>query len=357
LKKLAEMSTRRKSKSLRKLKDARDFCDAADSTSRSAHKKTVNALGWNASGKKLASGDAGGGLIVHTIEENFHKEMGSVALTGHSKAINQLCWNPKNLDTLASGSSDRTVMFWDTRDRGKAVAQVKRQKMGAILHMDWSPCGNYMAFSDNSDNLSLIDTRNKKKMLYSKKYDSQINDLLWGKNKDEDQFLLVPTKNNVDIVKHTIHPLIQEDGTESTRHQLKQLASIPAHVGNVMAIAGDPRQRLFATGGVDALVSIWSWKTMTCLRSAERYDVVARQVSFSHDGALLVVGKKDSNIDVLWTETADTIHSFSTTNPSCLAWNPKRYILAYAGDSARESSRYRGESSSGVGSFRLWGRK
>jgi len=329
----------RKTDGFRKIEEAQFFCAKAESVARSRHKRMVNALGWNCDGDLIASGDAQGAIVVHKIEDNYFKDMGTNMLQGHTKAINQFVWDPKCKAVLGSGSSDKTVIFWDLREKEKAIKTIKRK--APILHMSWSKCGRYVALGDSQDHLELIDTREYKTVL-KKKYDTQINDLLWSSTehipeREFENHLVICTRGSINLWRHK---------ESAGGHHLSSLVKLPAHIGNVLAITSDKSQRYFATGGTDALVSIWAWKGLTQLRSLDRYDVAARLLSFSHDGSMLAVGKKDSNIDIVWTDTAEHLHSFSTTNANSLAWNPRRYLLAYAGDSSRSSSF----------SFKIWGR-
>ena len=36
-------------------------------------------------------------------------------LKGHADSVDQLCWDPKHADLLATASGDKTVRLWDAR--------------------------------------------------------------------------------------------------------------------------------------------------------------------------------------------------------------------------------------------------
>lgn len=36
-------------------------------------------------------------------------------LKGHTDSVDQLCWDPKHADLLATASGDKTVRLWDAR--------------------------------------------------------------------------------------------------------------------------------------------------------------------------------------------------------------------------------------------------
>ena len=40
---------------------------------------------------------------------------------GHGASVDQLCWNPRNPDLLATASGDKTVRIWDARTNKEAA--------------------------------------------------------------------------------------------------------------------------------------------------------------------------------------------------------------------------------------------
>lgn len=45
-------------------------------------------------------------------EQSKAKDM---ELKGHTDSVDQLCWDPKHADLLATASGDKTVRLWDAR--------------------------------------------------------------------------------------------------------------------------------------------------------------------------------------------------------------------------------------------------
>lgn len=38
-------------------------------------------------------------------------------LKGHTDSVDQLCWDPKHADLIATASGDKTVRLWDVRSK------------------------------------------------------------------------------------------------------------------------------------------------------------------------------------------------------------------------------------------------
>jgi WD40 repeat protein len=72
-----------------------------------SHRKKVHCVAWNFTGTRLASGSVDTSVRVWTIDESGRGT--DVELKGHTDSVDQLRWDPKNPDLLATASCDKTV--------------------------------------------------------------------------------------------------------------------------------------------------------------------------------------------------------------------------------------------------------
>ncbi|XP_070674751.1 THO complex subunit 3 [Malus domestica] len=77
------------------------------------HKKKVHSVAWNCTGTKLASGSVDQTARVLHIEPHGHGEAKDIELKGHTDSVDQLCWDPKHADLIATASGDKTVRLWE----------------------------------------------------------------------------------------------------------------------------------------------------------------------------------------------------------------------------------------------------
>lgn len=47
-----------------------------------------------------------------------------IELKGHTDSVDQLCWDPKHADLLATASGDKTVRLWDARSEYKSLVLI-----------------------------------------------------------------------------------------------------------------------------------------------------------------------------------------------------------------------------------------
>ncbi|KAE8723573.1 THO complex subunit 3 [Hibiscus syriacus] len=151
------------------------------------HKKKVHSVAWNCTGTKLASGSVDQTARVWHIEPHGHVRDGSsfnrsdgypfayafrmgkakdIELKGHTDSVDQLCWDPKHADLIATASGDKTVRLWDARS-GKCSQQAELS--GENINITYKPDGTHIAVGNRDDELNILDVR-KFKPIHRRKF-------------------------------------------------------------------------------------------------------------------------------------------------------------------------------------------
>lgn len=201
------------------------------------HKKKVHSVAWNSTGKKLASGSVDQtahiwnfegtmgtvkkkrNLLVFIIFHFLKLQAKDIELKGHTDSVDQLCWDPINVERLATASSDKTVRFWDTKS-GKCIQTIVTT--GENINIAWSPDGNHIAVGNKDDQLSIVDTK-KNKIIKTTKFPFEVNEISW--NNDGNLFFLTTGIGTVEVLKYP---------------DLKTIMKLQAHTANIYCIDFDP---------------------------------------------------------------------------------------------------------------------
>lgn len=275
-----------------------------------AHASKVHSVDWNCDGKRLASGSFDRSVSIFSLDrDRLSKEH---TFKGHGDSVDQLCWHPGNADQLATASLDKTVRIWDARTQ-KCAATVPTK--GENINICWSPDGQTIAVGNKEDLVTFIDVKSHK-VLKDLQFKFEVNEISWD---NENSFFYLTNGQGC------IHILSYPD--------LQLRCVLTAHPANCICIEFDPTGKYFATGSVDALVSLWDVHELVCVRTFSRLEWPVRTISFSHDGRMLASASEDLLIDIADVETGEKIAEVPCESPTfTVAWHPKRHLLAFACD-------------------------
>ncbi|CAM8934830.1 hypothetical protein QQ045_014221 [Rhodiola kirilowii] len=292
------------------------------------HKKKVHSVAWNCTGTKLASGSVDQTARVWHIEPHGHGKVKDVELKGHTDSVDQLCWDPKHADLVATASGDKTVRLWDARS-GKCSQQAELS--GENINITYKPDGTHVAVGNRDDELTILDVR-KFKPIHKRKFNYEVNEIAW--NMTGEMFFLTTGNGTVEVL---------------TYPSLKPLDTLMAHTAGCYCIAIDPIGRYFAVGSADSLVSLWDISEMLCVRTFTKLEWPVRTISFNYTGDYIASASEDLFIDIANVETGRTVHQIPCRAAmNSVEWNPKYNLLAYAGD---DKNKYQADE----GVFRIFG--
>jgi len=301
----------------------------------SAHNSKAHSVAWSCNGKHIASGSLDKtACILSMKEDRLSREF---SLKGHEDGVDQLSWHPTDPNILASASADKTLRLWDIRTQ-KSVGCVTTK--GEIINMTWRGDGSALAIGNKDDVVSIIDYKSQK-VTNEKKFDFEVNELAW--NHDLSLFFLTSGNGSVYILDY---PSLDQ-----------VIMSLPAHTAHCICLKFSPDKEHFATGGADALISIWDAKELACLRSYSRLEWPIRTLSFNYDGQMIATGSEDLVIDISMVHTGEKIHTISCNAfPFCVAWHPSKNVLAYVTDdkSKHGESKHR-DGDRDLGNVKLFG--
>jgi len=274
------------------------------------HDYKVHSVGWNCDGRRLASGSCDKTVCLFLLDA--YKLKLDHVFRGHTDSVDQLRWHPKHPDLLGTASGDKSVKIWDAREE-KVVESFST--VGENINIAWSPDGTEIAVGNKDDLITFFDVRTTKS-LREEPYKFEVNEICWSPEAD----LFFLTNGDGCIYIHNYPSMT-----------IKNI--IKAHPSNCICIEFRRDGKYFAVGAADAVVSLWDYKEMCCVRTFSHLDWPVRTLSFNFDGTLLVSGSEDLAIDISQVSTGEQVVDLTVESPTfTVAWHPTKNILAYAGD-------------------------
>ncbi|XP_041054027.1 notchless protein homolog 1 isoform X1 [Carcharodon carcharias] len=286
------------------------------------HRHWVLSIAWSPDGKKLASGCKNSQIFLW--DPSTGKQIGKV-LTGHSKWITYLCWEPLHINPqcryLTSASKDGSIRIWDTvLGRCDKILTGHTQSVTCVK---WG--GDGLIFSSSQDRTIKVWRAQDGVMCRTLQGHAHwVNTMALSTDYvlrtgafEPAEATIVPQDRN-DSLEELKQKALQR--YEQTRGQgqerlvsgsddftlflwtpaedKKPLARLTGHQALINEVCFSPDTRLIASASFDKSVKLWDGRTGKYLASLRGHVSAVYQIAWSADSRLLVSGSSDSTLKV-----------------------------------------------------------
>jgi WD40 repeat protein len=241
---------------------------------------------------------------VRIFQELDGKELS--VLTGHTAPVTSVQFGIEAV--LASASvPDRTVRFWDVK-ANKCVAKIDAV---AAMNLQWHTYNNdkthEIAITERSGDINIYDIRKLPSVLHAIHLAPRIAECC---TYYEDYIITGTTLRGSGMADLCV---IDPQNTPQILFQC------PSHAGPIydMVItqpsthlsSSRVQRPLLATGGADAVVSIWDVQTLTCIQAIASKTKYIRSLDFSSSGNILAIGTEEEILDLCQFDAGEKGHA------------------------------------------------
>ncbi|HWW74844.1 MAG TPA: WD40 repeat domain-containing protein, partial [Pyrinomonadaceae bacterium] len=275
-------------------------------------------------------------------------------LEGHGSSVETVAFHPRG-ETLASGSSDKTVRLWDiatgvnvrTFEVGEEVRSLSFNADGQSLacgtengvvlvntqtgieggapvaresdvrSVSFSPDGRLLAFGRGDGAVRLWDVASGAGPRTLGEHERSVETVAFSKDGG-----VVASGGWGNVVKLWD---VSKGELLRTLEAEPDAASLNPQPDAVKSVAFAPGRRVLASAGLDRVIRFWNMTTGRLLRRSERQEYNLSSVSFSPDGQTLASGSQDEAVKLWSVKTGKVTRAFEGHyfTPSTIVFNPK----------------------------------
>jgi WD40 repeat protein len=278
---------------------------------------SVRHLAFSPDGKRLASGDHNGKIILWRTEGQ--SRLGE--LNGHMGEIRHLVFSPDGA-ILASADDKGGVMLWDAAKKtkyGKLIHELQGHE-GRVFHLAFSPDGKILASAGNDGKILLWDVEQQTRLGELAGHSDWVRHLVFS-----------PDGKTLASAGYDRNVILWDVERQAKRGELA------GHAGPVFYLAFSPDGGLLASAGNDGRVLLWDAIQQTRRGDFNGHTGWIFCLAFSPDGALLASAGQDGKV-MLWDTAKRT--QFGERNGHVgsvfhLAFSPDGDTLASAGEDGK----------------------
>ncbi|CAD8158478.1 unnamed protein product [Paramecium pentaurelia] len=226
-------------------------------------------------GNTLASGSSDQSILIWDVKTGQQK----AELDGHSNDVNSVCFSPDG-NTLASGSVDKSIRLWDVKT-GQQRAELDGH-LSYVYSVCFSPDGNTLASGSVDMSIRLWDVKTGQQRAELDGHSNRVWSVCFS-----------PDGNT----------LASGSGDNSIRiwdvKTGQQKAELDGHSGTVVSVCFSPVGNTLASGSIDNSIRLWDVKTGQQKAELDGHSNDVNSVCFSPDGNTLASGSSDQSIR-LW---------------------------------------------------------
>jgi WD40 repeat protein len=259
------------------------------------------------------------------------------SLRGHTQNVQAVEWAPDVSPSICmSAGKDASLRIWDLTGNRLIAAVPTRAK---IIHVAASLDGRYYSSGTMDDVVTLYDARMGGKVLSHTSLPLEANAQRWTPSGDLEVACGLRDGREGGV-------LLRLDAGGSPPEEVKvvklgaadaglrEIQQRQVLLGAARVLRASRDNSLYAVGGVDSNVALFSGETDVALRCVEAGSAAVTGVDLSHDASYLAIATRQAPVRIVRSGDGLTVRDVAGTEKNAVApvWHPSEDVLAIFAD-------------------------